>query len=431
MIKGTLILTAAGFITRILGFLYRIFLSQTLGEVLLGKYQLIFPLFSVCATLYGAGIQSAISRLIPAYQRNSTSKHLLILGCFYSLCISIPLFLLLQIFGDEVAMYILMDKSCGDYLKILSILFPFCGIGACINGYFYGIQKAKIPALTQIIEQIARISFVSVIIVVFDFQGYTASIIAVVGVVIGEIISCFYNCYHIRNIHLRHAISKDKLPFSIAKILFFTSLTITSTRLVIALLHSAESIFIPQSLIAYGYSTNKAFAMYGALVGIVMPFILFPSSITSSVALMLLPAVSQAKANHKPMQISHYLRKSLIMCIILGTSFCLFLYICGPFLGTHIFHSKMAGLLLKKLCFLCPFLYSSFTITSILNGLGLEKKTLCITIITEGLKLFSLVFLVPKLGLSIYIGSLFASTILFSCVCLYWLKDYFAPSGVH
>ena len=43
LIKGTLILTLTGFITKIIGFLYRIFLSQVIGAQGMGIYQLIFP----------------------------------------------------------------------------------------------------------------------------------------------------------------------------------------------------------------------------------------------------------------------------------------------------------------------------------------------------------------------------------------------------
>ena len=41
LLKGTLILTGAGIITRLIGFIYRIFLADKLGEVNLGIYQLI------------------------------------------------------------------------------------------------------------------------------------------------------------------------------------------------------------------------------------------------------------------------------------------------------------------------------------------------------------------------------------------------------
>ena len=44
VIQGTLILTIAGFITRLIGFVYRVYLSDTIGSRLLGVYQLIFAL---------------------------------------------------------------------------------------------------------------------------------------------------------------------------------------------------------------------------------------------------------------------------------------------------------------------------------------------------------------------------------------------------
>ena len=44
IIKGTLILTIAGFLTRIIGFLFRIFLNNKIGAEGLGIYQLIFPM---------------------------------------------------------------------------------------------------------------------------------------------------------------------------------------------------------------------------------------------------------------------------------------------------------------------------------------------------------------------------------------------------
>jgi len=61
IIKGTLILTFAGLLTRLIGFFYRIFLSKALGAETLGLYQLIFPVYGICFTIYASGIQTAIS----------------------------------------------------------------------------------------------------------------------------------------------------------------------------------------------------------------------------------------------------------------------------------------------------------------------------------------------------------------------------------
>lgn len=42
IIRGTLILTMTGFLSRFMGFFYRIFMSHSFGEEGVGLYQLIF-----------------------------------------------------------------------------------------------------------------------------------------------------------------------------------------------------------------------------------------------------------------------------------------------------------------------------------------------------------------------------------------------------
>ena len=66
LLRGTLLLTAAGIISRIMGFFYRIFLANTIGAEGMGIYQLIFPIYSVCFSLCASGIETAVSKLTAA-----------------------------------------------------------------------------------------------------------------------------------------------------------------------------------------------------------------------------------------------------------------------------------------------------------------------------------------------------------------------------
>ena len=62
LIKGTLILTAAGFAARLLGFFNRVYLANLISNAELGRYQLIFPIFMFCMAISCAGIQVAVSK---------------------------------------------------------------------------------------------------------------------------------------------------------------------------------------------------------------------------------------------------------------------------------------------------------------------------------------------------------------------------------
>ncbi len=64
LITGTLLMTASGIASRIIGFFYRIFLAQTIGAEALGIYQLIAPVFAMCFALTASSIQTSISKFV-------------------------------------------------------------------------------------------------------------------------------------------------------------------------------------------------------------------------------------------------------------------------------------------------------------------------------------------------------------------------------
>ena len=72
LIVGAFVLTATGIVTRIIGFLYRIYLSRLFGEEGMGIYQLLSPVLSLSFSLTAAGYQTAISKLVA--ERTATSR---------------------------------------------------------------------------------------------------------------------------------------------------------------------------------------------------------------------------------------------------------------------------------------------------------------------------------------------------------------------
>lgn len=430
LIEGTLLLTIAGLITRLIGFAYRIFLAEVLGANLLGIYQLIFPVYGICFTIYGAGIQTAISQLVASNIGSSVikqKKDLAILkwGLLTSITLSCTLTVIVTLFADSISSRLLLEPGCSPYLKILCLLFPFCGTSACINGYFYGIKEAKVPAVTQIIEQLVRVATVVFLCLSLSASGEAGCRFAVFGLFCGEAASCFYNCFKLfRTIHIclkskagntpscyNHKKELTALPSihhnKIASSLLFLAFTLTTTKLVISILHSVEAVFIPAALKKFGCSAQDALSIYGILSGIAMPFILFPSTITNSFSVMLLPAIAQAQAEHAENKIRTYVTLSGKYSLFIGYLFtCIFL-LFGKEFGLSVFHSELAGAYIHALSWLCPFLYLSTTFTSIINGLGKTQLTFFITAISLMVKIYFLIFLVPHYGIQAYlVGSL-------------------------
>ena len=80
----------------------------------------------------------------------------------------------------------------------------------------------------------------------------------------------------------------------------------------------------------------------------------------------------------------------------------------GNGLGIAFFKNEMAGQLLTLFAFLCPFMYMSAALASVLNGLGKTRLTLLHNVISVGIRIGFVVICVPKMGVSGYLWGLMA-----------------------
>lgn len=411
LIQGTLILTIAGFLTRFMGFFYRIFLSNTIGAENLGIYQLIFPVHSICFTIYAGGLQTAISKLV-AEKKQADNPGILKSGICLSFLFSCILSFFVYRCHDFLAVNLLRTPECGSLLRLLSLIFPFCGIASCINGYYYGLKSPLIPAISQLLEQSVRIATVTLIACLYTTQTPLPVLnapvtceTAVLGICAGEIAACLFNGYTLSRHHsasrLRHRhYEKELLSFSIP---------LTTNHLILNLLHSFESVLIPVMLQRSGLSKHNALSLFGILTGMAMPFIQFPSAITNAMSVLLLPSVSEANASGNHARLSKTISAATMFTLFLGIGFSLLFLVSGPALGSLVFHSKSAGLFLRQLAWLCPLLYLSTTLSSILNGLGKTHLTLINTITGLLIQLAFIIILIPRKGIYGYLSGLLVS----------------------
>ena len=424
LIKGTIILTIAGLLTRIIGFFYRIFLSNAMGAELLGIYQLIFPVYGICFTIYASGLQTSISRMVAAEAAKGNyknTKRILYIGMVISFALALLLSVIVYFKAGFIANSLLKESRTESSLRILAYVFPFCGITACINGYYYGLRKTAVPASTQLLEQVVRVIYVYAIVSFLGKGNIEVTCeLAAIGLVLGEVASNVYNV-------LSLLIAKSPKKFlsqakkstnlaqdakKISKELTKLTLPLTGNRLFLNILHSFEAVLIPIMLKRYGLSNSEALSIFGILNGMVMPFLMFPSAITNALAVLLLPTISEAQALGNQRQIgsttSLAIKYSLIIGVLSTGIFVLF----GNYLGITIYNNQTAGEYLKLLATLCPFLYLTTTLGSVINGLGKAHITFINSIIGMTLRIVLIVTLIPKYSTMGYVISLLLSQIL-------------------
>lgn len=432
LLKGTLLLTGAGFITKIIGFIYRIFLSQTIGAEGMGIYQLIFPIHTLCFALSVGGIQTAISRFTAAraaLKDEQGARDIFVLSGALSTAIALIVSAALYHNASWFAVHILLEERCTSLLQVMAFSIPMGTLHSCINGYYYARKKLAVPASAQLLEQCARVGVSYGMFLILTEQGLPVTpMVAVAGLLGGELVSMLFSLLVILWDYQKHGYRLRKLtsPVKVMQEIITLSFPLTCSRLLVNILHSIESVLIPGHLRLYGLDNGSALSVYGVLTGMALPLILFPSAVTNAVSTVLLPSVAEHQAVGNQKAIRRAILLSVKYCLILGFLSTAFFFFAGDFLGLVLFKNEFAATFIKTLSFICPCLYLSGTLNGILNGLGAANQSFILNTVGLGMRIAFVFFVIPEYGIQGYLWGLIVSELLVTGLSLYFLREYFS-----
>lgn len=269
-IKGTLLLTFAGLLSRLMGFFYRIFLSHTIGAHGLGIFQLILPLQILIMSICASGIQTAISRLTAAEKvSKNPSRHIsdyFVVGTVFSVVFSLVFSWFLYSYADFWAVQILKESQTSSLIRILSLSIPLSTLHTCISSYYLGRKQAGFPAGVQLLEQLFRTGGCYILYLICASQGRNITpAIAVGGNLIGEIASSFISLFAV-SMHFKvthYNIRNIRRPLSVLRKLLHISVPLTMNKILLTLLGSIEVILIPARLQMSGLTPKDSLSVYG------------------------------------------------------------------------------------------------------------------------------------------------------------------------
>lgn len=428
IITGTFFLTAAGIITKLIGFFYRIFLSRIFNEENLGIFGLTAPVMMLVHSVCASGIQNAITRYVAASKKEKSDEAygFLFTGIAISILLSGTMAYAIFNYAPFIAVRIIGERRCIPLLRISALSFPLATIHSCVNGFFYGRKRAAIPACSMIIEQICRVVTVYVLCMLSVRAGLNISLSYIcLGLLIGEFSSAVFSCFMLalkpdcRDTSLHGSLSAAK-----AKAIISLAVPISLNRLCISFISTIETIQLPKMLVASGLTSSDALSIYGVFSGMATPLIMFPCAFTGSVSSLLLPSVSEAQAQGDSKRIRKTIYLTTAFCFMLGIFCLLFFFTFADILGQTLFHSPIAACQIRALSFICPFLYISGALCSILHGLGKTGITFLFNLSSLLLRLGFVFAAVPAIGFSGYIYGTLISQIFFDFLIILALRHY-------
>lgn len=424
LITGTIILTLTSLATKVLGFIFRIYMSNIMGAEGVGLYQLIFPIYMLIWATSSAGISLAVSKKVAEHTAHGRhADGLRTLKCALLLSVSIATIMSGVIFiaAPWVATHYVHEPRTALGLRYLFVCVPFMATACCIRGYFQGRQEMAVSGLAQVVEQIARMSIIFLFAGMYIPKGIEyACALGALGLCAGEFSSALFTFTMLQIKKRKLPRSKATLAYShIISTLVSISIPITANRFLTSALSSVENILIPIQLQKYGMTSGEALGIYGMFSGMALPLLFFPSMVTMSISTALVPAISEAVATKNTRVLHKTVSKSIQYSAIIGIGSCALFLTLGNEIAMACYGRTEVGTLLRYLAIICPFLYLRDILTGMLNGLGLQRLTFKGNSIASVICIFIILFLVPKMGIVGFVIALLVQSSLVSCYHLW------------
>ena len=221
IVKGAVILAAAGVICRLLGVVFRIPLSNIVGNYGIGLYQLIFPLYSLLLIISSAGVPVAISKMVARAKENGAPtpecKRILFNSIIFLSVIGSVISALFMIFCRPIANLQGKDEIWILYLAIGPSVFLVCFISA-FRGYFQGLSNMLPTAVSQIVEQLFKVGAGLALAVILVKKSVLWAVFgAVLAVSVSELMAAIFLFVFYIVYTKKHARTPHPLPLGILR----------------------------------------------------------------------------------------------------------------------------------------------------------------------------------------------------------------------
>lgn len=333
-LKGAVIISVGGFLSKLLGAVYRIPLVAFLGGEGMGIYQMVYPLYCILLTVSASGIPTGIARLISSGGNSGAERKAFYLYGGIGLIGSLLMF----VFSAPLAAA-QGEAEVALCCRLLSPSVFFVAIISVVRGYFQGKGNMYPTAFTEVAEQAVKVGAGIALAGLFRGNIARATAAAVLAVTISEVITCCFAAalYLGERSKVKPLFRKEQVS---AKSIFAYTVPLTFTAIALPAGQLAESIAVVNILRG---SVDNATALYGIFSGCAVTIINLPVSVTYGLAAASVPNISPLAERGDFVGAKREARKALLYTAAISIPFAIALFAFAPLAARIIFPSLRDG----------------------------------------------------------------------------------------
>lgn len=453
-LKGTLILTGATFISKFLGMIYVFPFYSIVGNIGGALYSYAYIPYTILLSMATMGVPLAVSKFVSKYNALGdyhTGRKLFKTGLLLMFVSGLISFVVFYSIAPWLAPKIIGENEYGIkhaevvyVIRMVSTALLIVPMMSIIRGFFQGYQSMGPTAVSQVIEQIARIIFLLVgsytvikvlhgdLHIAVGLSVFAATIGAIAGMVV--LVWYWYKRKDNLNVMLEQSTTASEITtkemflelVSYAGPFVFVSLAIPLYQLVDEFTFNRAMETINKGG-EYAHNLFSILNMYGHKL------IMIPVSLATAFGLTLVPTITQSFTEKNFKQLNKQISQSLqiIIFLTLPAAFGLSM-VAGPAIGA-LFGTEIIGTGEGIILYYSPIalLFALFTVTAAILQ-GVNQQRFAVYSMFAGL-IIKLILNIPLIKLFEIYGVIWATGIgfLISIMINFWVIKKHANFRFH
>ena len=395
-----MILTGVNLLLRFVGTTFQVYLSGRIGAEGIGMLQLVLSVSTLAMVIAMGGIRTATMYLTAEELGRGKPQNIkwVLAGCVrYSVVFSGIVCIGTIVLAPLIADKWIGNSSTTEAIRLLAVFLPVNCLCGVMTGYFTGANRIGTLATVEVIEQVLSLSITLLLLQLWAGQD---SVRACLCVIMGSGIGACFTLFTLMLLRLcQRSPSAPRQP--IANRLLKTALPLAVGDNLRTGISTAENLIVPKRLALYPGMLSPL-AAFGTVFGMVFPILMFPAAILFGLTELLIPELARCNAAKRMNRIHYLASKSLRVAMIYGTLCSGILFLTADDLCKALYKNIDAGAYLRWFAPLAVMLYCDIITDSMIKGLGYQKFSVGINILSNALDIILLYFFLPVLGIKGY-----------------------------
>ncbi len=428
IIAGGLAGTAGIFITKAIGILYVSPFYALATEANVAYYGYAYNIYNLLLNIAASGIPFAVAVVVSKYiAKEDYRSALLTRKIANALMLGVGFIAMMVVFflATPISKVILTSNASPESLlktknviMIISLALFTVPVLGSFRGYYQGLRNFKLYSLSQVLEQIARVSFLLgvgfILVYILHLDAMWAVYMAVLSTSVSALIAFGQLILYSRsNLDVENAAKLQKNPARHPKLILKELLLIAFPYLITSFLNNvsglANLVFFNRTMMSLGFTEANSQLIYSMISVSTDKLISIPQVLSLGFSVAIIPIITSDIQSQNMSQLKRHIRECLetVLYIIIPVIVCMYLTadkIYYLFYASE--HYELAASVLRTQLYFGLASTLSATVMSIMMALG-QRYTMVIALAIGALAQFLLIS--PLIMIFSYHGAIIAA----------------------